>query len=63
MSQDLKCGGCGKHMATLRDAKVRNGMVVYCQQCDTINKRLQALAGCSASSKASVPDFMRGLFK
>jgi len=33
MSQELYCQKCHKHMATLRDARVRNGMVVLCSQC------------------------------
>jgi hypothetical protein len=34
MSRELNCNSCKKHMATLRDASVRKGMVVYCESCD-----------------------------
>jgi len=47
-------------MATVRDAKIRDGMVVYCKVCDVRNKRLLA-SGRDGASR-DVPDFMRGLF-
>ncbi len=62
MATEIECAGCRKHMGTLRDAKVRNGMVVYCQECDTRNKRLLLLAQATATHKDGMPDFMRGLF-
>lgn len=34
MEQKLTCKGCGKYMGVLRDALIRNGMVVYCKPCD-----------------------------
>ena len=34
MSRDLNCNSCRKLMATLRDASVRKGMVVYYEKCD-----------------------------
>ena len=60
MDRELYCAGCGKHMATVRDARIRDGMVVYCRDCDGRNKRL--LYGAMASTSRDVPDFMRGLF-
>lgn len=62
METDIECAGCRKYMGTLRDAKVRNGMVVYCQECDARNKRLLFLAQATADPKNGMPDFMRGLF-
>lgn len=52
MSTNLYCQSCGKHLATLRDAKVRNGMVVYCGQC---NDRLHP-------RPAEMPEFFKKIF-
>jgi hypothetical protein len=30
---DVKCNGCGKHMGTIRDAKLRKGWVMLCINC------------------------------
>ena len=63
MSQEIECKCCGKHMGTLRDAKIRNGMVVYCQECDERAQRMLRMAArAGAGQKYDVPDFMRGLF-
>lgn len=62
MATEIKCAGCRKHMCTLRDAKVRIGMVVYCKECDARNKHLLELARSTAASDYGMPDFMRGLF-
>lgn len=51
--QTLRCASCQKHMATLRDAKVRIGMVVYCRECDPRHKR---------AGNNSMPPFMREFF-
>lgn len=53
---ELKCNGCDKHMAILRDAKVRKGMVVYCKEC---NEERMA----RPSDRYDIPDFMRSLFR
>ena len=58
-AKELNCAGCEKHMATLRDAKVRNGIVVYCERCD---KKMQHLLKLSVPAGKYMPDFMRGLF-
>lgn len=54
--QNLTCAGCDKHMATLRDAKVRNGMVVYCSEC---NRKLHILSARAVDN--TIPDFLSGL--
>lgn len=59
MSQELKCARCGKHMGTLRDAKIRTGMVVYCAICDKENQVKRA----SEPRSPDIPDFLKGLFK
>lgn len=49
--QTVYCaGGCGKVVLVLRDAKTRNGFVVYCAECDPEKPKLD------------VPDFMQHLF-
>ena len=60
MEIKLECKCCGKHMAILRDAKVRKGMAVYCAECDTIIDKL--LSRKERDESYGVPDFMRGLF-
>ena len=66
MSQEIECKCCGKHMGTLRDAKIRKGMVVYCQECDERTQRMLRIAAMTGSvgegKKYDVPDFMRGFF-
>lgn len=52
MSRDLTCNSCKKHMATLRDASVRKGIVVYCDSCDPM----------TPAAAASTPDFISTLF-
>ena len=49
-------------MATLRDAKVRTGMVVYCRECDARNKMRLRMAHTEQPYPHDVQDFMRGLF-
>lgn len=56
MSKFLNCERCGKHMAELRDAKVRNGMVVYCKECNfMVNAVLKKIR-----KDAEIPDFLKG---
>lgn len=62
--QILTCAGCDKHMATLRDAKVRTGMVVYCSEC---NRKLELCMKRELISRMKnqvdesfIPDFLRG---
>lgn len=52
----LECAKCGKHMATLRDANVRIGMVVYCAACNSALKP-------EKQKSTDVPDFLNGLFR
>ena len=58
-TKELNCAGCKKNMATLRDAKVRNGMIVYCEHCNDKMKHMLKLA---VPAGKYMPDFMRGLF-
>lgn len=44
MTQQLHCANCHKDMGVLRDARVRNGMVVYCAECNTSIQLLLGLA-------------------
>lgn len=63
MSQEIACKCCHKHMGTLRDAKIRKGMAVYCRECDERMQRMLKIAtAAGAGKKYDVPDFMRGLF-
>lgn len=62
MSQDLHCASCGKLVARLRDAAVRNGMVAYCQECNTLVARLLQQFNKQARAFQDVPDFLAGLF-
>lgn len=41
MTQHINCKTCGTLCLELRDAKVRNNIVVYCQKCapETIEKK------------------------
>jgi RNase P subunit RPR2 len=59
MSATLECKKCGKHMATLRDARVRVGMIVYCAPCDTL---IQHSITKKRQAESDVPDFLSGLF-
>lgn len=63
MTQELHCAGCGKPMATLRDARVRNGMVVYCAECNAAMQRLVRMATAASDPMRGAPDFMRDLFR
>lgn len=62
LSQELKCK-CGKHMGILRDAKIRNGMVVYCAECNAEMWRKLARADCYIPCDADMPDFLKGIFR
>jgi len=54
MERLLECYNCGKHMATLRDARVRKGIVVLCQPChEWMNKK----------DRPDMPEFLKGLFR
>jgi hypothetical protein len=46
-------------MATLRDARVRVGMIVYCAPCDTL---IQHSITKKRQAESDVPDFLSGLF-
>lgn len=54
MARELKCHTCGKLMATLRDANVRVGMVVFCQPC---HEKL------FVKKDIDMPDFIADLFR
>jgi len=47
-------------MATLRDANVRTGMVVYCKECDY---KVKSLLSKHDKPKADMPEFFKGIFK
>ena len=53
--KELTCAACGKHMALLRDARVRRGMVVYCTVCDLALRERR-------NDDPGMLDFIRGLF-
>lgn len=57
MSLKLNCNSCKKHMATLRDASVRVGMVVYCEKCDKGSSDWDA-----QGSSYCPPEFISTLF-
>jgi hypothetical protein len=59
MAKQLECAGCNKHMGDLRDASVRQGMVVYCCECDAM---MQTFIARTVARKNDVPDFMRTFF-
>lgn len=48
----LHCEKCGKFMADVRDASIRNGMIVLCGPCWRLIIR----------PPADMPDFFEGLF-
>lgn len=56
MIQQINCKTCGTLCLELRDAKVRNNIVVYCQKCapKTEQKRQEP--------KFDMPDFFGELF-
>jgi len=60
MTTELNCQLCKRHMATLRDANVRNGMVVYCKECDY---KVKSLLSKHDKPKAEMPDFFSRIFK
>lgn len=53
MTRELRCERCGTLVATLRDASVRKGIVVYCANC----------AKPKPEKPADMPDFMRRFFE
>lgn len=53
----LTCDHCKKDMGEVRDGKLRNGMVVYCKQCNDLIKRMFSNKG------NDMPDFFKGLFR
>lgn len=68
----LTCEHCNKDMGEVRDAKLRNGMVVYCQQCnDLINRMIangksdvyQMKKRAFSDEKNDMPEFFKGLFR
>lgn len=54
---ELHCAECGKHMATLRDAKIRNGLEALCAPCYDRIKRQQ-----SGASRGEIPNPLKDLF-
>lgn len=62
MSQELTCCICHKHMALLRDARVRTGIVVYCQPCNKTMRDTLLAAAASRRNQAEMPDFLKGFF-
>lgn len=54
----LTCEHCQKDMGVIRDGKLRNGMVVYCKQCNDLIKRMM-----TAGKNVDMPDFLKGLFR
>ena len=61
MTTELSCQLCKKYMATLRDAKVRAGMAVYCKPCNDVIKYLLN-NNRNKSHSADMPDFLKGIF-
>lgn len=61
--QILTCAGCDKHMATLRDAKVRTGMVVYCSACNRKIELLLKTDLMNRMDRSHIPDFMSWLMR
>jgi Zn finger protein HypA/HybF involved in hydrogenase expression len=59
MPTTLECNACGKHMATLRDASVRKGMIVYCAPCHASRQRIRD----DERQSTDVPDFLSQLFR
>ena len=65
----LYCSRCGKFMAEVRDASIRNGMVVYCADCDKpqtyftskLQDDIRNVRGRNTSYDAT--DFLQGIFK
>lgn len=53
---DLYCQSCKTHMATLRDAKVRNDIVVYCAPCAA------KLRPKPKPEAIEMPEFFKGIF-
>ncbi len=60
MPTTLECNACGKHMATLRDASVRKGMIVYCAPC---HASMQRMMDKPSQKDADIPDFLSQLFR
>lgn len=61
--QTLTCAHCHKDMGILRDAKVRNGMMVYRRECHEVIQQVLRLGKRQAANSPDVPDFLKGLFK
>jgi len=50
-------------MATLRDARVRAGMAVYCKPCnDIIKSMLNQNRNRNKSHSSEMPDFLKDIF-
>jgi len=63
MTTELHCEHCDKYMATLRDAKVRAGMAVYCKPCnDIIKSMLNQNRNRNKSHSSGMPDFLKDIF-
>ena len=56
MSRDLECLFCRANMASIRDGRVRNDIVILCRKCfDKLSPR--------PTGDGDVPDFLKGLFR
>lgn len=60
MTQNLFCKQCDKNMGILRDAKIRDGMCVYCKECDG---KIQSLMAIYKNRTHDVPEFFKGMFR
>jgi len=56
MAQELRCAGCNKYCGEVRDAKLRNGLVVYCKECDDANKLTLQLLRASKDKSSPYSD-------
>lgn len=51
----LYCNGCGIHVATIRDGKIKKGMVCYCPSCNAIREL--------SKKPVDMPEFFKDIFK
>ncbi len=59
MSQFLYCARCNKNMAELRDAKIRNGIVVYCKLCAVVIEVALIESDRKSWAHSDIPDFFK----
>lgn len=55
----IHCNKCNALMGELRDARVRNDLVVYCGACNENLKNIQK----AAYAKNDIPDFLKGMLR